>query len=180
MRLGLVHRPLYTRWIILDRLDVLYGKQQGGTSTTTGTSFNLENRRIVNNLSANFKPDSKTQISLLYGAKYVLETIDARYYSGYTDLIGIEGRYDLTGKWDVGFRGNALHSWSSGQINFSAGPSLGYNVIKNAWISLGYNFTGFTDKDFSTADYTAQGPFIRFRFKFDQNSVKEAANWINL
>jgi hypothetical protein len=49
----------------------------------------------------------------------------------------------------------------------------------NAWISLGYNTTGFTDRDFSAADYTAKGPFIRFRFKFDQNSVKEAIRWVN-
>jgi uncharacterized repeat protein (TIGR01451 family) len=185
LRLGLAFRPLYTRWIILDRLDFLYDRQQGGTTAiagTTGTtvaSFNTDNRRIVNNLSANFKPDGKTQISLQYGAKYVLETIDGTDYSGYTDLVGIEGRYDLTKKWDVGLRGSVLHSWNANQLNYSAGPSVGYNVVKNAWISLGYNFVGFTDKDFSAADYTAQGPFVRFRFKFDQNSVREAVNWIS-
>jgi hypothetical protein len=109
----------------------------------------------------------------------VLETIDGRDYSGFTDLIGVEGRYDLTKAWDVGLRGSVLHSWNFGQLSYSAGPSVGYNVVKNAWISLGYNVAGFTDKDFSAADYTAQGPFIRFRFKFDQNSVREAVNWIN-
>jgi hypothetical protein len=51
--------------------------------------------------------------------------------------------------------------------------------MQNAWVSLGYNIVGFTDKDFSVSDYTAQGPFVHFRFKFDQNSVLEAANWIN-
>ena len=184
LRLGLAYRPLYTRWII-HRLDFLYDRQQGGTtvtSATTGTtaaSFNTDNRRIVNNLSANFKPDGKTQISLQYGAKYVLETIDGTDYSGYTDLVGIEGRYDLTKKWDLGLRGSVLHSWSAGQFNYSSGPSVGYNVVKNAWISLGYNVVGFKDKDFSAADYTAQGPFVRFRFKFDQNSVREAVNWIS-
>lgn len=185
LRLGLAYRPLYTRWIILDRLDFLYDRQQGGTTATAGTtgttvtSFNTDNRRIVNNLSANFKPDGKTQISLQYGAKYVLETIDGTDYSGYTDLVGVEGRYDLTKEWDVGLRGSVLHSWNANQLNYSAGPSVGYNVVKNAWISLGYNFVGFTDKDFSAADYTAQGPFVRFRFKFDQNSVREAVNWIS-
>lgn len=168
LRLGMVYRPLYTRWIILDRLDLLYDKQEGGTSVT------MDSRRIVNNLSANFKPDKKTQISLLYGAKYVLESIDGTDYSGYTDMIGVEGRYDITPTWDVGLRGSALHSWNSGQINFSSGASVGYNVVQNAWISVGYNFTGFNDKDFSAANYTAKGPFIRFRFKFDQNSVHNA------
>jgi len=46
-------------------------------------------------------------------------------------------------------------------------------------VNLGYNLVGFDDKDFSQANYTAQGPFVRFRFKFDQQSVFDAAKWIN-
>lgn len=184
LRLGLAYRPLYTRWIILNRLDLLDDRQRGGaanTTTTNGTtvtSLDSDNRRIVNNLSANCKLDGKFQVSLFYGAKYLLESIDSRDYSGFTDLAGIEGRYDLAKDWDIGIRGSVLHSWSAGQVGYSAGPSVGYNVIRNAWVSIGYNLVGFSDKDFSAADYTAQGPFIRFRFKFDQNSVREAANWI--
>lgn len=182
LRLGMVYRPLLTNWIILDRLDFLYDKQRGGfvaSTVTTGTSFDTDNRRVVNNLSANFKLDNKAQISLLYGAKYVLETIDGANYSGYTDLLGIEGRLDITKKWDVGLRGSVLHSWHSRQISYSAGPSVGYNVLKNAWVSVGYNLVGFSDKDFSASNYTKQGPYVRFRFKFDQNSVKEALASIN-
>jgi uncharacterized repeat protein (TIGR01451 family) len=195
LRLGMVYRPQHTRWIILDRLDFLYDKQQSGTvaavtatdtvatttaTTVAATSFNAENRRVINNLSANYKLDNKTQISLLYGAKYVKETIDGADYSGFTDLVGVEGRYDLTKKWDIGLRGSVLHSWSSSQISYSTGPSVGYNVIKNAWVSLGYNLIGFTDKDFSSANYTAKGPYVRFRFKFDQNSIKDAISSLNL
>ena len=178
LRFGMVYRPLNTRWIFLDRLDFLYDKDTT-TITTTTTPTDTDNRRAVNNLSANYKLDNKTQISLFYGAKYVMETIDGTEYNGFTDTLGIEGRYDLLKDWDIGLRGNVLHSWSVGQISFSAGPSVGYNVIKNAWVSLGYNLVGFTDKDFSASNYTAQGPYVRFRFKFDQNSVKEAFNWIN-
>jgi len=182
LRLGMVYRPLYTRWIFLDRLDVLYDRQHGGFAATgdvAGTSFNTDNWRVVNNLNANFKLDNKFQSSLQYGAKYVLENIDGADYSGYTDLMGVEGRYDLTNKWDLGLRGSALHSWSADQLSYSTGLSVGYNVIKNAWVSLGYNLVGFSDKDFSAAEYTAQGPFVRFRFNFAQNSVKDAVAWIN-
>lgn len=195
LRFGMVYRPLYTKWIILDRLDLLYDRERGGTmllssgvtvpagtAVVPGTmplSADIDNRRVVNNLNANYKPDSKTQISFQYGAKYVLATIDSLDYSGYTDLIGIEGRYDISKNWDIGIRGSVLHSWSAGQFSYSAGPSVGYNIIKNAWISVGYNLIGFADRDFSAANYTAQGPFIRFRFKFDQNSVRDAIDWIN-
>ena len=174
LRLGTVYRPLRTRWILLDRLDILYDREHGGS----GGSFNIDNWRVVNNFNGNFKMDNRVQVSLQYGAKYVLESIDGTDYSGYTDLMGVEGRYDLTRKWDLGLRGSVLHSWSAGQLSYSAGLSIGYNIFNNAWVSLGYNLVGFADRDFSKSDYTAQGPYVRFRFKFDQNSVKDAISWI--
>ncbi|GFO58511.1 hypothetical protein GMST_08360 [Geomonas silvestris] len=172
LRFGLVYRPFTTRWIVLDRLDFLVDRATGGSGST-------DNRRVMNNLSLNYKPGRKLQLSLQYGAKYVLESIDGADYSGFTDLMGFEGRYDITKKWDLGARGTLLHGWESRQLASSAGLSVGYNLVENAWLSLGYNFTGFTDKDFSQADYTAQGPYLRFRFKFDQNSVKDAVKWLN-
>jgi hypothetical protein len=51
--------------------------------------------------------------------------------------------------------------------------------MDNTWISLGYNLVGFEDDDFSSANFTAQGFFLHFRIKFDQQSVKEAAKWLN-
>lgn len=57
--------------------------------------------------------------------------------------------------------------------------SVGYNITQNAWLSLGYNLLGFEDKDFSQANYTAQGPFVRFRFKIDQSSVRNAIKSID-
>ncbi len=172
LRFGLAYRPPVTKWIILDRLDLL------ATDTKTATSSTL-GKRLVNNLNANYKPDKKTQLSIQYGAKYVLESIDDKDYSGYTDLIGLEGRYDITKEWDIGLRASLLHTWAIDQFKYSLGSSVGYNVTENAWLSLGYNFAGFTDKDFSAANYTAQGPFVQFRFKFDQNSVKDGLKSLN-
>jgi len=167
LRFSLASRPKNSDWIILDRIDYLLDQQQG-------KDFTFDNWRLINNLNLNWKRDQKTQLSLQYGAKYVSETIDNNDYSGYTDLCGLEGRYDLTKQWDVGLTAKVLHSWQAKQMQYGSGVSLGYNVVKNAWISVGYNFVGFTDRDFSAADFTAQGPFVKFRFKFDQVTVREA------
>jgi outer membrane protein OmpA-like peptidoglycan-associated protein len=172
LRQGLVYRPPQTKFIALNRLDFIIDNQSG-----SGTSF--DSWRLVNNFITNYRPRKDMQLSLHYGAKYVQEKINETDYSGYTDLIGAEGRYDINKDWDVGLQGSILHSWDSGQLDYSGGVSVGYNMMQNIWISLGYNFTGFNDKDFSQADYTAQGPFVRFRLKFDQNSVQDAAKWIN-
>ena len=120
---------------------------------------------------------NRWQTSLQYGAKFVRDTIDGVAYDGYTDLVGLESRYDLTPKWDVGLRGSVLHAWAVDQLDHSYGVSVGHNLMQNVWISLGYNLTGFDDRDFSAAESTSQGPFLRFRIKFDQVSLREAAGW---
>lgn len=173
IRLGLVYRPPQTRWIHLNRFDMIHENQAGGGQS------DMTSWRLVNNYSANYKPRKHLQVSLKYGAKFVMDTISGRRYQAYTDHAGFEMRYDLTSKWDIGLRGSVLHSWNGGQLAYSAGASSGYNVVDNAWVSLGYNVWGFSDKDFSAADYTAQGPYVRFRIKFDQQSVKDAAGWLN-
>jgi uncharacterized repeat protein (TIGR01451 family) len=173
LRLSLVYRPITTRIIILDRLDFIINKQDGGTVTYDN------DQRVVNNLVGNIKTDERTQVSLQYGAKYVQETIDESDYRGYTDLIGIEGRYDITKTWDAGVRGMRLRSYSISQEKYGTGVSVGFNAGRNIWISLGYNITGFKDHDFSQADFTSQGPFIKLRMKFDQVSVRDAVKWFS-
>jgi uncharacterized repeat protein (TIGR01451 family) len=173
LRQGLVYRPPETNWIALNRLDFIVDRQSGGTSVSD------DSWRLVNNFIINNRPRKDLQLSLHYGAKYVREKIDGNDYSGYTDLVGAEVIYDINKYWDLGLHVNALHSWTSGQLDYSEGVSVGYNVAQNAWVSLGYNLTGFDDKDFSQSEFTAQGPYVRFRFKFDQQSVRDAAKWVN-
>jgi hypothetical protein len=171
LRLGLAYRPLKTTVIILDRLDLLREKQ-------AGVDVQFDNQRVVNNFVANLRPGVQAQVSLQYGAKYLRETIDKDEYRGYTDLMSLEGRYDITKQWDVGLRGQRLHSWNVDQSVYGAGVSMGFNAGKNVWVSAGYNFAGFKDRDFSKADFTSQGPFVKLRMKFDQVSVRDAVNWI--
>jgi opacity protein-like surface antigen len=154
-------------------LDVIIDNQSGSTAS------NYDSWRIVDNLMVNYRPEKELQVSLHYGAKYVQEKIYDSDYSGYTDLIGAEGRYDISKDWDIGLQCSILHSWNASVFDYSTGVSVGYNVMQNAWVSLGYNLAGFTDRDFSQANYTAQGPFVRFRFKFDQNSVHDAIKWLD-
>jgi len=53
------------------------------------------------------------------------------------------------------------------------GADVGVTFMKNAWVSLGYNVQGYNDKDFDDAHYLAQGPYLKFRIKFDQDTFKD-------
>jgi hypothetical protein len=50
---------------------------------------------------------------------------------------------------------------------WALGMEAGYRVIKNTWLSAGYNIRGFSAGDL-TSDYTNRGIYLRLRLKFDE------------
>jgi len=166
VRLSAVYRPIGTRYTLLESLELRSERLEDDIFESRAT-------RIVNNMNLNVKLDRKTQVSLQYGAKYLFEKIDGENLDGYTDVTGVELRRDLFGNWDIGGRVGMRHSWADGNIQQLYSASVGYVLMKNLWISAGYNWGGYTDKDFSDGDWTSEGPFLSFRYKFDQETVKE-------
>ena len=171
LRLGVVYRPLSRKWTVLNRTDFVLDEKTGGTQ-------DYDNQKLVNNLLLNYRV-SGLQISPYYGAKYIRDTIDGTTYSGYTDAMGIELRHDLSKRWDIGAHASMLRSHEYDQHEYSYGLSVGFNPATNMWLSLGYNWDGFEDDDFSMSGYTAEGVYLKLRFKFDQKSVRDAADWFN-
>jgi hypothetical protein len=166
LRWGLAWRPSGHAWMFLNRLDLVFDELDD-------LVFDTRTRKLVNNFNANYKPNDRSQVSLQFGFKYVVEDIDGDEYSGNTGLFGAEYRHDLGAKWDVGVRGAMLVSMQSDLYRYSTGVSVGYNLMQNMWVSLGYNFTGFEDDDFVGSDYTAKGPFLKLRMKFDQDLLRK-------
>jgi uncharacterized repeat protein (TIGR01451 family) len=171
------HRPLGDHWSWLERLRFEHLSTEGGLTP------DVRSRRVVNNLSVNrvtgawvardrggdpFDLEQRAQFSLHYGCKYVMSKFDDQDRSGYTDLVGVEARHDLSPHFDLGVHAGMLHSWHASNYQYRFGPSVGWSPFDNAWVSLGYNFQGFRDRDFDAARYSHRGPFVRLRFKFDQ------------
>ena len=170
LRFSAVYRPVGSRFILLDSTEF---RREG----LNGDVFTSRSNRIVNNANLNVKLDRKTQLSFQYGAKYLLENIDDQNLSGYTDVAGVELRRDIWGGFDLGARAGLRHSYSDGATQQLYSASLGYIVMKNLWVTAGYNWGGYRDTDFSKKDWTSQGPFVSFRYKFDQQTVKELLEW---
>lgn len=105
-------------------------------------------------------------------AHYAGKWLDERYtgtgskYAAH--LLGARSTYDVTEKWDVGLIGNTLLSQVGKSRQYGVGLETGYRVKSNLWLSLGFNFSGFSDKDLVDTDYTNKGVFVRLRFKFDE------------
>ncbi|HXX49381.1 MAG TPA: hypothetical protein VEN47_14210 [Myxococcota bacterium] len=170
LKLSGVYRPVGSPFIWLDSLE--YDRE-----LLDGDVFSSTSHRIVNNMNLNIKLDRATQLSFQYGSKYLLENIDSADLAGYTDVTGVELRRDLWGGFDIGARAALRHSWSGGTAQQLYSASIGYIVAKNLWVTAGYNFGGYKDSDFSKSDWTTQGPFVTFKYKFDQQTLKELLNW---
>ncbi|WP_226701810.1 OmpA family protein [Microbulbifer elongatus] len=184
-------RPLDSHWSILNRLEFRYESVENAAFDGGLFGFdslaadNARSRRVINNFALNrisrpwsgedrtgnlFQRYQRSQLSLFYGAKYAQDNFDGVEYDGYTDLLGVEARYDLNEWMDLGLQASALNSWEAGTHLYSFGPQLGFSPVRDGWITLGWNFQGFRDRDFEAARYTAQGPYLQLRFKFDQNT----------
>lgn len=106
--------------------------------------------------------------------KYVIDSFNGDEYDGFTQLLGGEYRHDFTKVIDLGLHAHTLHSGNSNNYQYSSGVSVGFKLARNIWLSLGYNFNGFEDRDFA-----AQGTYLQFRMKFDQDTATEITSWLN-
>jgi hypothetical protein len=161
-RLGMAWRPKDEDLILLNRFDVAYEDTVSGEKTF----------KVVNNMAANAQITDRWQLSANNGVKYVETSLAGETYSGTTFLAGLETRYDITERIDLGLNGSIIHSPGSNSTSYAYGPSIGVSPVDNVWISLGYNVAGYSDDDFSAAEYSEKGAYLKFRFKFDQNAAR--------
>ncbi|MDQ3215063.1 MAG: hypothetical protein M3P99_03150 [Pseudomonadota bacterium] len=108
-------------------------------------------------------------------AKSVDETfsgVNVPRYSAY--LLGGRAIVDITERFDVGVLTSVLFSSEGRSRQGAIGLEVGAVVRENLRVSLGYNVTGFRDRDLTGSEYTAQGFFLRLRYKFDEELLKAA------
>ena len=104
-----------------------------------------------------------------YAAKHDLELVDGRWIAGNAQLASVRVTRDLGERWDMGVAARVLGNASLSQRTAGIGAELGYRVIENLWVSAGYNFSGFRDRDLADDGTTQAGIYLRVRFKFDES-----------
>jgi predicted porin len=77
--------------------------------------------------------------------------------------------HNLTERVDLDVHGGVM--WQNKLSNRKTGLGIeaGYMLTDNLWLSAGYNWFGFHDADLTASDYTQRGPYVRMRWKFDEN-----------
>ncbi len=169
VQVGFAYRPLDN-----NRFDALAKLEYKTENNINGA--NEYYKALVGALQTNFHPSRPWWFTGRVAAKVVNERFPnteanvADSYKAY--LLGGRVVYDVTEKMDIGLSLGAMSGKAKNQNGSSVqkqiGLEAGYAMASNLWASIGYNFSGYTDKDL-TSDYTGKGAYLRLRYKFDQD-----------
>ena len=152
------YRPRDGRFIVLERLDLVQDERIDAHDELRDDAVRQQRQSA---LAVRRQLELGTQL----GARYMKSTIDRERYSGWSTLLGLDTapRPDAHARFRRARHLARLRSRRHQQR--SAGVDVGITAARNFWISIGYNFAGFRDEHFDANRYTAEGPYVRFRFK---------------
>jgi hypothetical protein len=188
LQLGVAYRDTDTNRVNwLSRYQYSYYKNDPALGTVTDSNANTltlaEPLKVVHELSTHvdYHPAKPHTFNAGYAARWVKDTFakvdGTRQQSNYLEH-WVHGRYmyDITERWDMGLLGTIKYNPNADGLTthtreYGAGIETGYLMYQNLWVSLGYNFLGFRDREGGLADenYTSKGVFLRMRYKFDHN-----------
>jgi hypothetical protein len=139
----------------------------------------LKSRVHIGSAHANYHPSKPWWFTGRIAAKSRTDIgLSAAGVSKYSAaLLSGRGIYDITENWDIGFMASTLRGGGANQ--YAYGLEVGYLLRQNLWLSLGYNWRGFSDKDLTASEYTNGGLYLRLRFKFDEQLFSGSNKLIN-
>lgn len=181
------HRPADAPLAFLTKLEYRADRIENGVAGEAGgagrsaltVTGDAQSRRLIGSLSANWSPRGhdkdeglyqRTEIGLFVGSRYNIDRVEGFDLAGWTVLGGLDARIGVTDRFELGAVATVRHSFTDGTTSFALGPQLGFTPTRDVLLTVGYNITGFRDRDFSAARSTDQGLFATLRMKFDADS----------
>jgi hypothetical protein len=171
LQVGFAYRPVdYNKFDALG----LYERK----SARDGVAGTASDADIVS-LRANYHPSRPWWLSGRFATKRVNElllgTVNDSYHAS---LLGARLTYDITNRWSLGGITTALVG-KGGAKQYAYGLEVGYTVVDNLLVTLGYNWRGFRDDDLTGSDYTNRGWVLGVRYKFDETLFKRDDSSVN-
>jgi uncharacterized repeat protein (TIGR01451 family) len=161
---GISFRPVKSnRFTVLTMFELK--EEKDGTSTIV-----IPDRKVaILSIGTNYQPSAKTMATFRYAMKWSDDETNVVDSTLNGHMTTVRVTRDLSPRWNVGVENSDLFSQHFGNVQYANGVEVGYILRQNLWLSVGYNFTGFYDRDLTADEATRQGPFIRMRFKFDES-----------
>jgi hypothetical protein len=197
--LSWAHRPAESRLAWLNKTEILYDSVRDAVAGSAGpiggpaltVSGNVSSVRAMNSLSVNWVPladrDDRIRPGLgsgarswveageygfFWGTRYTSEKFGEDDVKGWSNLLGVDARFTISDIADVGGSASVRVSTGGETVSWAGGPTLTIAPMKNANLTLGYNFAGFRDRDFEGERFSRSGVYVTFKLKFDQTSFQ--------
>jgi uncharacterized repeat protein (TIGR01451 family) len=160
---GVSFRPNHSNRLTLLAMAELK-EEKDGTQTVV-----IPDRKVgILSLAGNYLASQKLTLSARYATKWSNDVTNVTDSTLDGHMVTLRAMYDITRNWTAGYDFGGLFSNSFKNVEFANGVELGRVLRKNLWLSVGYNYTGFYDRDLTGDEATRRGPFVRLRFKFDE------------
>ena len=182
--LGGAWRPRGEGAIVLHRLDYDMTYIEDGLST----------KSLAATTAVSMEPTRRLDLSVMHGVRFE-ETVqrfgqesgqqfglDAAtvgvpvYADALQQVAGLEARYDVTARVDVGARASVRYDHDDDALSYSYGPSVGVSPAEGVWLSVGYNVSGYEADGFAESEHTEHGPYVAARVAFDEGTARGLLN----
>lgn len=137
---------------------------------------NLKRAVHAVSMNANWQMRRDTVVSARYATKIALDRSSGLSTRTVSHLVAGRVTHEINEDWDIGATAQVLLDRDTRGRQYAAGLEAGYQLKKNMWVSAGYNFMGFAERDLAGADATAKGAYVRMRMKFDENTLQGLLN----
>ena len=182
------HRPSESDFAFLAKLeyraDAVENAVAGATGPAGRTALTVNgdaaSRRLMASLSTNWSPEfydedeeglwQNTEIGLFLGARYGFDAFEQFDIEGVSVMGGLDARIGIGSRIEIGGRGTVRANVTDGTTSFAIGPEVGFTPVEDVLLTVGYNISGFRDRDFSAARNTDKGLFATVRLKLDADT----------
>ena len=160
-------------------INALVGETGPAGRTALTVSGDARSRRLIGSLSTNWTPYGRddglqvqrSEFGLFLGVRHNFDSYEGFALEGTSLLAGLDVRIGLGERFEIGGSATIRANLADHTTSFAFGPQIGFVPTKDMLLTLGYNFKGFRDRDFSAARSTDEGVFAAMKLKFDTDSL---------
>ena len=186
------HRPANGAVATLAKLefrsDYVLNATNGVAGASGVTALNVDGTarasRVIGSVSTNWSPRGRihgeggqdefvqrSEIALFGAVRYNLDRYHGYDLAATALLGGLDAHIGIGERVEIGGTATVRSTLSDHVTQFAVGPTIGVVPARDVILTLGYNFTGFRDRDFAAARNTPKGVFATLKIKFDTSTL---------
>ena len=113
----------------------------------------------------------RMELGLFVGGRYSFDRYAGFDLAGFTAVAGLDLGIGIGERVSLGGSATVRRAFTEHTTRFAIGPQICLVPARDMLVTIGYNLTGFRDRDYSAARSTGKGLFAVLRAKFDKDSL---------